>query len=113
VAIAALASGCGPSTFACEQRSECVRDQMQGRCEPTHRCSYQDATCPSGWRYGANAGEPFANACVEPEPPSTSTSDATSTSSGATSTSDATSTSSGATSTSDATSTSSEASGST
>lgn len=96
VAVATVLFGCGPTTFVCEKRTECVREQMQGRCEPNHRCSYRDETCASGWRYGANAGEPFARACVEPEPDATSTGGTTS--SGTTTSPEAT-TSSGTTTT--------------
>lgn len=76
-AIAACVLACGPTTFVCEERSQCVREQMQGRCEPTARCSYRDETCASGWRYGANAGDGFARECVAPEMETTTSAAAT------------------------------------
>lgn len=46
-----------------------------GLCEPqTSYCSFPDAMCPSGRRYGSLAGGGFGNECVEQDEGSTSTS---------------------------------------
>lgn len=97
-AFVSLVAACGPTTFVCEERTECVREQKQGRCEPNSRCSYRDETCASGWRYGANAGSALADQCVEPEPSTSSSGDAGSSSSGTSTSTTGASTSTGATS---------------
>lgn len=40
---------------------------MDGACEPNGFCSFPDADCLSGSRYGEHAGAGLANTCVEPE----------------------------------------------
>lgn len=57
-------AGCGPSQFACRDAGDCRDGERPGICEATGRCSFADAACPSGRRYGVHAGE-LAGACVE------------------------------------------------
>ncbi|HEY2745245.1 MAG TPA: hypothetical protein VGL86_11500 [Polyangia bacterium] len=42
----------------------CVREGVQGTCEANHWCSFPDATCAGGRRYGEFAGDGLAGACV-------------------------------------------------
>jgi hypothetical protein len=62
-ALAGLAA-CGRATaFECTQDGECG----EGRCEPSSGyCSFVDDACPTGWKYGAHAGEGLAGQCVDP-----------------------------------------------
>lgn len=62
--IAALAMGCRPTVFACEDHSDCATGQAVGRCEPVGYCSYRDPACPSAYRYGTQAGDGLAEQCV-------------------------------------------------
>ena len=57
------AHGCGPTTFECTQSSQCSVDGM-GACQPDGWCSFPDADCASGQRYGEFAGDGQADACV-------------------------------------------------
>lgn len=59
-----LSGGCArlASSFACDDSAACVLGGVQGTCESTGYCSFDDATCPSGRRYGVQA--PESNACV-------------------------------------------------
>ncbi len=71
----------GAPDYQCTASSECVRGELQGTCEPsTSRCSYPDAECPSGARYSDQAGE-LANACVDGDAPTDTTTAETSSSS--------------------------------
>ena len=68
-ALTALA-GCSPfggGTFACSDSTQC---SPGGTCEPNFLCSFPDAECASGRRYGNAAGE-LSGTCVgdEPMPP--------------------------------------------
>lgn len=51
--------------FYCTSHSECVTEEVQGRCELSSYCSFPDGRCDSGWRYGTNAGEMYRGVCVE------------------------------------------------
>ncbi len=67
----ALLHACGASVFACTDPSECPG----GLCEPSGWCSFPDAACPSGQRYGSHAPSSFADACVDPIGPGSSDDD--------------------------------------
>jgi len=58
-------AGCLRSTeYECNSVDQCVAGGDQGVCETTGYCSFTDASCPSGRRYGTLSG-PFAAQCVE------------------------------------------------
>ena len=50
------------ATFQCAAAEQCVRDGVQGQCESGGYCSFPDATCASGQRFGDYS--PNANQCV-------------------------------------------------
>lgn len=61
-ALLAGAGGCLRSTsFQCDTDTQCGAG---GSCEAVGFCSFADATCPSGARFGASAGT-YADTCVE------------------------------------------------
>lgn len=65
-------TGCGLSdTFACESDEQCVHAGTAGVCQSTGYCSFPDAACSSGQRYGAHAGDGLERSCV-PEGPAAS-----------------------------------------
>ncbi|HWB79240.1 MAG TPA: hypothetical protein VG755_29970 [Nannocystaceae bacterium] len=53
----------GAGVFACTDASECG---VSGTCEANGYCSFPDAACASGSRYGAHAPSGIADVCVEP-----------------------------------------------
>ena len=56
--------GCtGGSEFNCQEDADCGQD---GLCEPNGFCSFPDAACETGRRYGDLAGTGLANECVAP-----------------------------------------------
>ena len=61
--------GCTPiaSAFRCADSAACVREGVAGTCEGNHWCSFPDAACGSGRRYGEFAGDGLSNSCV-PQP---------------------------------------------
>lgn len=67
--------------FVCTTDAQCTTDAAAGRCEAEGVCSFPDAACPSGHRYGALAGE-LSGECVGAGSSSGATTEA-STSSGA------------------------------
>jgi hypothetical protein len=67
--------------FACTDDAQCTTNAAAGRCEAEGVCSFPDAMCPSGHRYGALAGE-LSGECVGAGSSSGATTEA-STSSGA------------------------------
>lgn len=77
---AMLACGCGAAAFACEQSDDCSGAQAGGVCEADGWCSFPDAACASGRRYGGLAGGGLAGQCVAED----GTSTAAASSSGAT-----------------------------
>src|SRR5688572_17877409 len=67
---AAVVVGIGSLACAPDDVFECASDQQcggEGVCESTGFCSFPDATCASGRRYGALSGA-FAGKCVGEEP---------------------------------------------
>jgi alpha-tubulin suppressor-like RCC1 family protein len=58
--------GCTPieHAFRCADSAACVREGVTGTCEGNHWCSFPDAGCASGRRYGEFAGDGLALACV-------------------------------------------------
>lgn len=65
VTLAFVAGACARlDTFACADGSECVHDGVPGTCEPGGLCSFPDAACPSGKKYGEFAGDQ-SGLCVE------------------------------------------------
>lgn len=64
--LALPAAACfGDPEYRCDASDECMRDDVQGMCEPsTHYCSYPDPECPSGAKYSDQAGE-LAGECVD------------------------------------------------
>ncbi|MBC8068513.1 MAG: hypothetical protein IAG13_09280 [Deltaproteobacteria bacterium] len=51
---AALA--CHGQDYHCDVDEQCVTDDQPGTCEAEGWCSYADATCDSGRRWGPQAG---------------------------------------------------------
>lgn len=72
--VAPVPSACGGSVFACEDASDCNDGAQGGVCEPNGWCSFPDASCESGARYGALAGDGLAGQCVD-EPDGTTSED--------------------------------------
>lgn len=73
---AAVVVGIGSLACAPDDVFECASDQQcggEGVCESTGFCSFPDATCATGRRYGALSG-PFAGECVGEEPDTEATS---------------------------------------
>lgn len=59
-----MASACAPSVFLCQDDAGCPN----GQCEASGFCSFPDAACDSGRRYGEFAGVGLGGSCVaEPE----------------------------------------------
>ncbi|MCA9653116.1 MAG: hypothetical protein H6712_19840 [Myxococcales bacterium] len=59
--------GCGAGVFLCQDDGSCEQGGSQGVCQPSGYCSFPDASCESGQRYGELAGGTLAGTCVEPE----------------------------------------------
>lgn len=62
-----------PPAFVCSEHAECGAD---GQCELAGACSFPDADCPDGRRYGRHADAAFANTCVAVEPDGSSAAEA-------------------------------------
>lgn len=65
VAMTAVAVGCSPGAFTCEDASECIDGAVPGACQPDGFCSFPDGDCESGQRYGAHSGA-LSRDCVPP-----------------------------------------------
>ena len=61
-----LAACTTPAVFTCLDDSSCANGGQAGRCESTGYCSFPDATCTSGRRYGELAPTGLANLCLPP-----------------------------------------------
>jgi Regulator of Chromosome Condensation (RCC1) repeat protein len=59
-------AGCTPipRAFHCTDSQQCVGNGNNGTCEATGWCSFADASCASGRRYGQFAGDALGGACV-------------------------------------------------
>jgi len=64
VATLGLALGCGDTSFACIDDGDCRDGSRPGTCEPVGYCSFVDASCASGRRFGSRAEPDLADACV-------------------------------------------------
>lgn len=62
----AVAAGCtsANATFTCADSSACTHQGVAGICEPDGFCSFPDATCQSGRRYGDFSPAERAGQCV-------------------------------------------------
>jgi hypothetical protein len=78
--VGAVAPACGARTYECSDDPQCATGDAIGTCEPTGFCSFPDAGCDSGRRYGELAGE-LSDQCVPIDPEDTGTSGPTSASS--------------------------------
>jgi hypothetical protein len=67
VAIFVEVAGCVGDGFLCDDDAQCSFAGVSGRCEATRACSFPDATCASGWRYGALSEGRLAKQCVDAE----------------------------------------------
>jgi hypothetical protein len=67
IALALASAACtgGDDAFVCHEDSECVLDGTQGVCEPEQACSFPEASCATGRRFGAYSGESSGD-CVSP-----------------------------------------------
>jgi hypothetical protein len=64
----ALVAGCAPSlpaSYQCTTDAQCFFRGAQGRCEATGACSFPDASCSDGRRYGELGPPSLAGMCVE------------------------------------------------
>ncbi len=50
--------------FSCKDSSQCLYEGAEGLCELTGFCSFPDAKCPGGRRYGQYADDPRTGTCV-------------------------------------------------
>jgi hypothetical protein len=62
IAVGAALACRGPD-YHCDVDEQCVTDDQPGTCESEGWCSYADATCDSGRRWGPQAGA-HANECA-------------------------------------------------
>jgi hypothetical protein len=51
--------------FSCAEDDQCNLDGIAGTCESDGSCSFPDASCDSGRRYGQHASIALAGACVD------------------------------------------------
>lgn len=64
--------------FDCTEDSQCTLETVMGICEPNRWCSFPSPDCPSGRRYGEQAGQGLAGTCVPAEGSTSSESGTTS-----------------------------------
>lgn len=69
LALAGLGGCSGSTMFECEESSQCSLAGQFGTCEPNGACSFPDASCPSGQRYGEHAPLGVAGSCVPAQDP--------------------------------------------
>jgi biopolymer transport protein ExbB len=65
-ALGSVIAGCGADAFSCTDHSMCDRSPG-GRCEISGYCSFPDAACASGFRFGEHAPAGLAMRCTEAE----------------------------------------------
>jgi hypothetical protein len=63
------------ATYACAGDQDCVSGGAGGMCQPTGFCSFEDAECESGQRYGGLAPKGLADECVPSPSGETDTAD--------------------------------------
>ena len=62
-----LVGGClNIGAYECSDSNQCAKGTQPGYCQPTGFCSYPDAVCPTGFRYGEEAEGALAGECVPP-----------------------------------------------
>ncbi|MCC6521228.1 MAG: hypothetical protein IT373_01075 [Polyangiaceae bacterium] len=66
IGLASLGCGTAGVPFECTADAECTHDGAVGRCEKTGYCSFPDASCEAGLRYGELAPGELASQCFEP-----------------------------------------------
>ena len=71
-----LVFGCSTPDFLCQSSDDCVSSPDAGICEESGYCSFPDAACPSGQRYGELSG-PLRGQCTVPEEGTSSSSPTT------------------------------------
>lgn len=54
----------GGSYFVCNDDGDCAGQGAEGLCQPTGACSFPDAECPTGQRYGDASQPSLAGECV-------------------------------------------------
>lgn len=60
-----VAAACqGGSYFVCNDDGDCAGQGAEGVCQPLGACSFPDAECPSGQRYGEASQPSLAGECV-------------------------------------------------
>lgn len=64
--LALLCTACRADVFACASDEDCQGGAMPGMCAAAGACSFPDAECVSGQRYGDHAGE-LSGKCVPDE----------------------------------------------
>ena len=62
-AASVVPTGCGAASFVCDGDESCRDGGRDGQCEANGSCSFPDAGCPSGRRYGEH-GMSKAGECV-------------------------------------------------
>ena len=68
-AILAVVPACNaPGAYACSSDGACRSGDEVGWCELEGFCSFPDAACPSGRRFGELAAAPYAGECVDAVP---------------------------------------------
>ena len=104
-----LLVGCGPDVYACTDHDQCRTGSAVGSCEASGFCSFPDAACASGRRYGGLAGDGLGGECVDEPSASTGAPPPNDSATGSGSTTTSTTTLSPGTSTDAASSSSSDA----
>lgn len=61
----AAIGGCTTGAFACVSDEQCQSGAAAGLCQSNGYCSFPDDECPSGQRFGDAAPDAVANACVD------------------------------------------------
>ena len=66
--VALASAGClAQRGYPCRESEQCVLDGVDGICQESGWCSYEDDECESGQRYEELAPDELADACVEVE----------------------------------------------
>jgi alpha-tubulin suppressor-like RCC1 family protein len=67
--IVALGACTSAAPYACADNGACVRDDLQGTCEPSGYCSFPDTTCTASYRrYDSTAERDLSGQCVPANP---------------------------------------------